>query len=253
MFRRLSIYAKLAMALIFSGAVLLLLSYFSGSVILVFAGLGLVLWGTLFIIARPKPSINIEVFNLMFKAGIENIRNSVEIEKIKKIVYFPPYPKTTILPRFLEDFRNGLVFFSYVDSEDKIKEMVFQQSLEGVRKVPFGAHFVGFFEQKLRIDFSEVDIEYFKDVMPKLVPEEINFVQEFSAEVIDERIRIRLADLVFDKAYSSETATILQAVSPVSSAIGLTLSKVLRAPIVMETATYDSATGISDIVFRKIL
>ena len=118
--------------------------------------------------------------------------------------------------------------------------------------MPFGAHFVSFFEQKLRIDFSEVDIEYFKDVMPKLVPEEINFVQEFSAEVTNESIRIRLADLVFDKAYSSETTAILQAISPVSSAIGLTLAKVLKTPIVMETATYDSATGISNIVYRKI-
>lgn len=252
MIRKLGLYNKLSIILTSSGIILLLLSFFAGSSILVFAGLGILLWGVLFIIARPKPTINIEVLDLVLKAAIENIKSNVKTEEIKKIVYFPPYSKATVLPYYLENFRDGFVFFSYTGSEDTIKETAFQRLPEGVRTVPFGTHLVKFFERRLGVDFSEVDINYFNAVFPSLIAEELSFVREFSSEVTEEKIKIRLNDLIFDKSYSTEGAIILYAVSLVNSAIGLILAKISKNPLIIETTTYDPTTKIAEITFRRI-
>jgi len=123
------------------GAIAFMLSVLFNSLILVYIGLGLTLWGALLLLIRQTKYVKNELLDSTAMSSLTTISQSIEALDYKgKSIYLPPqYPKA---------FKGGTIFIPYEKEvivppiEEVAQEKVFLTNPKGICLTPFTGRLV---------------------------------------------------------------------------------------------------------------
>jgi len=230
------------------GAASLLLSYLWSSSILTFIGLGITLWGVLIMYILPSRHVRGEVLNAI----------SFSMHQcVDKLVTYMGYNGQPILfhPKSLAGLGQGYMFIPHFAAKGA---GILNSGIDALNALPYSSGadipsvyldpkgiflaapsqgLVDLFEKELGVNFATVDLEYIQQALPMLLIEELKIVDDISMQENGDNgdivIKFRggpCSDMCkfADKNQGNHLAC------PLCSAIGLVVSKVRGAPIVIK-------------------
>lgn len=198
------IHNKGVIALITSGGILLGTSYLLGSITLTFAGLGLVLWGTLFYIGRPSVTRE-DIAAFMPLSAIKALNRTISSLGYKGSGLF-------FYSRILNTETRAYLFVRANDNELSLpneKEIVdgniFCNTPNGISIPAPALGIMDFLEKELSTDFATYDLDLIQASLPKLLVEDLKL-----ADALDMQYNL---DKVFVKISSESWSNICNNIS----------------------------------------
>jgi len=234
--RKRSSSEMVAYTFLLSGTLALIASILYTSSVLAFIGLGLAFWGALLLFIRPKKYVNTSLLDSTFLSSFRTIDRIVTDLNYKgKGIYLPP--------RYLKSRKGGTVFISskrdliIPPAEEVAEEKVFLENPNGICLTPPGLDLANLYEEKLKKDFAEVDIDYLQNNLPKLFIEDLEIAEDLEISVESNGIQV----IITESAYSGlckEARRLSDLHSsigcPLCSSIAIALTRATRKPIIIE-------------------
>ncbi len=245
----------LGLAVTSIGAVCLIISYLSSSMILTFIGLGLTLWGLLlFYISQPR-SIPRKVFDVLSLSTLRSIDAIVnELYHGESVVHFYPTKRKGLSQGciYLGSKPNGAIP-NYVQLNGQETS---QNDVNGTFILSPSQGLLDLVEKELNVNLVKIDFHYLERALPDILVEELKLVDYFLVEENDDdtfAIRfsgessVRLCKLINEKSKIGYRIG-----CPVCSVIALALSKSTGTPIrIKKTITEGDGSTIST-VYEKL-
>jgi len=231
---------KIGITLLVAGALLLVASVVTSSIILAFIGLGLTFWGALFLFVRSTKFVKSPILNATAISPYTTLDRIIDDLNYKgNPVYIPPYPKDTYLPEHLAGLKDMVVFISAKDSttmptiEEMAKKQFMVKNPEGICITPPGSGLVSLFEKELRADFTKIDQESFYEGLPTVIVNNLGLASDFEIKVEKEFIHVKITDSVYNHLYSKNQnlKTIHSVGCPLTSAVSCALAITTGKPV----------------------
>jgi hypothetical protein len=166
------------------GVISLALSIIYNSSILAFIGLGLTLWGGLFLFVKPTKYVKRSVFDSTTVSSLIIIDKILtELNCQGQGVYFPP--------RHLKNLKEGVVLVPlkpqlYMPKAETLAEGKVFLNSEWICLIPLGQGLLHLFEKELRTDFSKRDLDYLRNNLPKLLIENLEILENIEINEQDD-------------------------------------------------------------------
>lgn len=222
--------------LIAAGTAALLNSIFYDMSILAFVGLGLLFWGMLFVYVHleeyPKKTL---IYAAVYPSTstIDRLINEMEFKGTP--VYLPPKyftnPETTkaYIPKQIG---------TNIPSPTMIQEQESQtitHDPEGLLIAPPGEGLAKLFEKTLNTNFIRVDIPYLQQILPKILVEDLEIVQNFEMSPEKDMVQVKIENIVPGRtALENIGGSQSKLGSLLASAIACVLVKTTGDPISIE-------------------
>jgi hypothetical protein len=226
--------SKIGIGFLFSGAIVLLASVAASSTILAFIGLGLALWGGLFLFTRPMKFVRSTILDsTAVSAYITIDRVTEDLNYRGKPIYVPPYPKEAYLPEYLKGLKEMVVFIPAEDivTMPTIEEMAKKQFLlknpKGICIAPPGYGLVNLFEKEVKTEFTQINLEQLYDTLSAVIVNNLELAKEFEINPENDFIHIKIVNSVYFDLYSNaqELKSVHSLGCPLTSAIACALAK----------------------------
>lgn len=222
--------------LLLLGLASLLTSALYSSYILAFIGLGLTLWGTLFLYIKSTKYVKLELLNAASSSTLKNIERIIATSGTDlKGIYLPP--------KNLQDYTASLVFIpSKPDqplptSVDANPHTLQSQNPSGLFITPPGLALAKLFEKELKRPFTEPRVEDLQKLLRSLF-DALQITKNFTMEATGNKIKIEVKNHIF-KDLSEETnqleKTHWAVGSPLSSALACAIAKSTGKPVTIKT------------------
>jgi len=231
---------KIGITLLGAGALLLVASVVASSEILTFMGLGLTLWGVLFLFVRSTKFVRISILNAAATSPYITLdRIIAELNYKGKPIYIPPYPKDTYLPEHLTGLKDMVIFISAKDSatmpnlEEMAKKRFMVKNPEGICITPPGYSLVNLFEKELEVDLTKIDKDSFYEDLPIVITNNLELASNLEIKEEKQGIYVKITDSVYKHLYSKKQniKTIHSIGCPLTSAITCALTIKTGKPI----------------------
>jgi len=228
--------STVAYVLILTGACSLVFSVVWTSQILAFIGLGLTFWGALLLYARPKKYVASE---LVDSTAISAIRALDQIVGNLGYVGTPIY----LSPMTLKDIKDSRMFLpaknetTIPTGETIASGTIMVEQPEGILLVPPGLGLANLFEEKLRVRFAEVDLDYLKTRLPRLLIEDLDLVEDLELHEERDTVQIKMKESSYAPLCSQirrETEAARRFGCPLCSAMAIALARTTHRPLVIE-------------------
>ena len=242
--------AKLISPILFSiGIITFVASVVIPSSILAFIGLGLAFWGAILFYVRPQGYVKeaiMEKTTLPLLRSMDQIMT--ELGYNDRGVYLPP--------KYFTNFESVKVYMrsskiSEMPSPEEIQEQENKLFLKdsfgrsiGMLLAPSGWELMKLFERALKTNFTQIDLQYLKQNLPKVLVE-MEIAQNVKMELIGDVVHVRIVSSAyvnlgvetqsFSKAYSSLGC-------PLGSAIACALVIASGRPLIIEKTAVDKNT-----------
>ena len=167
--------------------------------ILAFIGLGLVLWGGLFLFIGPVSYVKsslLEATAISIYTTIDRIEKDLKYNS--KSYYIPPYPKEVYIPEHLKGLKEMIVFISAngeaeLPSIEEIAESRFLlEDPKGIIVTPPGQGLVEQFEKELRQNFTTISLEDLYEILSEIIAEDLQLAKEVAMETEDNRVHLKI-------------------------------------------------------------
>ena len=236
--------AAVAMLLL-AGALSLLWSIYFKTTILAFIGLGLTFWGVLFLLLGTPREVE---SNLLYNAAtseystINRIINDLKFTG--EALYMPPYPKGIHVPDNQKSLKESVVFISPTKDDLNLpsaKENVLDlpstqergegkfllKNQKGLLLTPPGLGILRDIEIKLKIDFANMDITQFYQIMSHVLLEKLNLAKEIETKREDNIIKMKIRNSIYRNLFTREDnlTSVHLLGCPMTSAIAVGLAK----------------------------
>jgi len=202
---------KIGFFLLIIGALSLAGSMLASSTVLAFIGLGLTLWGILFLFVRP---IRFVKENLLDSTAISSYKT---IDRIigdlgykGKALYIPPYPTDVYLPEYLRGLKETVVLISAEDTtsmptiEDMAKKQFILENPKGICITPPGFGIMSLLERELGIDFTKIHPENLDDTLPKLIVDNLDLASNVEINHENNITNVKIDNSVYKNLYTPE-------------------------------------------------
>jgi len=189
----------------------LVFSMYSGSQILAFIGLGLTFWGALFLLLKPA---NFVEGSLLYNSAVSTYssidRIIGEFSYKEKGYYIPPYPKDVYLPEYLKGLKASVVFIS--DEKDttmpSIEEMAkgkfISKNPQGILLTPPGSGILTQVEEKLKLDFTKIELNELCAILPSLILQDLNLAKEMAMELNGDQVHVNIVNSLYQNLYNMQ-------------------------------------------------
>lgn len=225
---------RISVLFIISGILTLFFSIYSVSQILALIGLGLTFWGAIFILIKPLKLVEGSLlYNSAMSAYLTTDRIIGEFNYKGKGFYIPPYPKEVYLPEYLKGLKASVVFISAKkDSkmpsiEEIAKGKFLSKRKQGVLVTPPGSGILTQIEEKLKVDFTKIELNELCEVLPNFFTQDLNLAKEVVMNLNGEQVKLKMLNSLYNNLYSLRNN--LKSVSylgcPIASAVGCALAK----------------------------
>lgn len=182
--RNLGRLSRVGYLFIYVGVISLVSSILFNSSILAFIGLGLTLWGGLFLFAKPTKYVKLSVLESVTLSSLGTIDRVLrELNYKGQPVHLPP--------RHLEELHEGIVFVPteqgiHLPISEAFVEGKLFLSPEGICLTPPGQALMDLYEKRLGTDFSRTNLNYLKNKLPDLLVEDLEILDDLEInEVAD--------------------------------------------------------------------
>jgi hypothetical protein len=220
-----------ASILIVAGIAALVTSIVYVSSILAFIGLGLLFWGILFTYIRTEEYAKKTLLDATTHPQQTTLNQIIrELNYKGNPIYLPPKyfknPEThkTYIPK-----RNN----SPLPTPEQIQKQepqIFTQKPSGMLLTPPGSELTKLFEKTLDTNFTRENLEYFQQNLPKLLIEDLEFIQNIEIEAKNNKINVKIEHHTHQLIQNKQHPL----THPLSSAIACALAKTTGKPITIK-------------------
>lgn len=239
---------KVGLVLSASGAVAIVSSIIFEHSILALVGLGIFCWGMLFLFVKPTKYVRVEMMDSWTVSSLRIIDRLLHNLKWEKGVYLPP--------NYFKDYEGGVLLTNNIVTVEKIaKKKVFTNRKE-LLIIPPGLGIVNLIEKKLGKDLSEVDINFLRNNLYKVLVEELELVQGFYMNIDNNNVHVKIIGSILStlcsdlRKHQTKICTCLGC--PLCSSIAYALAKVTQKPVVIERNEISSDNQTIDVWYRFI-
>ena len=270
---------KIGVALIILGAVSLLLSVFDLKELLsqtplapiipsitgnpqtlAFIGLGLILWGGLFLFIRPisyvKSSL-LEATAISTYATIDRIERDLEYNS--RSYYIPPYPKEVYIPEHLKGLKEMIVFISAKDDarlpsiEGIASNKFMLENPEGIFITPPGLGLVEEFEKELRTNMTQIDLKDLCEILPKIILENLQLAKEASMEIEENQVHLKVTDSLYKDLYQEADLRSIRFIgSPLESAVACAIAQSTGRTVTIQESRIHPDTDTIEVTYSLV-
>jgi len=234
--RQRNLSETVAYALLLSGAIALMTSVFYSLSILAFIGLGLTFWGALLLYIKPAKYVKARLLDSTVISSLKTVDQMITNLNYKgKAIYLPP--------RYLKDLKGGKAFIPSKENlgippvEEVAQEKVFLANPKGMCVTPPGLGLANLYENELRKDFMEVDLNYLQNNLPKLLVEDLEIAEDLEINIEDNTIKAKITGSI-NKDLCSETKKLPNICGslgcPLCSSIAIALTRATGKPVIIE-------------------
>jgi hypothetical protein len=228
----------LSSILIILGALALFFSVIYTLLILAFIGLGLLFFGVTFTYVRSDEYVKKILLDATVSSQQATLKHIIqELQYEGHTVYLPPkyFRNPETQKAYISEQENGRIPES--EEVQKNEQAFLIEKPPGVLFTPPGAELSKLFERTLGIYFTDVDLQYLMQNMPKLFVEDLEIAQDFEMEIEGDRIRVKMHDSVYNISgvESGESSSEYSTLDfPLVSAIACALAKTTNKPVIVE-------------------
>lgn len=239
---------KVGLALLASGAIAIISSIILEASILALVGLGIFYWGILFLFVRPTKYVRAEIMDSWTVSSLIIIDRLLHNLKLEKGLYLPP--------NYFEDCEGGVFLTDNRVTVDEIANKKSFANPKGLLIIPPGLGIVNIIEKKLGKDLSEVDIDFLRNSLFKVLVEELELVQGFNMKIHNSDVHVKIIGSIHNtlcsdlRKHQTRICTCLGC--PLCSSIAYALAKVTQKAVVIERNEISSESQTIDIWYRFI-
>ena len=237
--KKISLTQITVFVLLFIGFVAIFSSVISGSSILSFIGLSLILWGVILTYVKSEDYIRKEIMNATIIPQLINLKKLMtELKFEGNQIYLPSnyFTKSSMIKVYVS--RKKEKNFSISEQISINENQLFSENIGYILLTPPGAYLAELFEKKLEIDFSNTDLNYLIKNIPKVF-DDLELAEKIIIKVKDSKIETTVINSYFnelqhegDNFLAKITDNLI--VCPISSAIACVFTKVTGKAIKIE-------------------
>jgi hypothetical protein len=245
---------RIAFIILAFGAASVISSVFYESSSLAFIGLTLIFWGALLFFMKPIRYVKTSLLDSTGISSLTTIDRVISESNYKgKAVHLPP------LPYFLKGYKGGAV---YISSEkgtllppvhEVSGKKVFVKNPQGICIVPPGLSLVNLYEKELGKEFTQVDLEYLKNNLPRLFTKNLEIAKDLEINKENSLIHVKITGSVY-KDFCKEVRKLSNVCSsfgcPLCSSIACALSRALGKPITIEKTEVSPDGDVIEAYYR---
>jgi len=211
--------------LVAAGAALLALSFFLilNPTALVFAGLGLVLWGAVLLYSRPVSYV---------RGDVASSSSSALLQVAERVITESPYKGRTVYlpPKGLEELvGGGTVLLERGSNNPRASNPE-----DGLVIPSPGSGLLTLCEKEMRVSFSAVTLGYIVARLPTLLVEDLGLAEDVSISPDGDLVKVNISKSIFrDCPTVQAKATPETLECPLCSMLGSVLAKVSRRQVVI--------------------
>jgi hypothetical protein len=205
------ISGKIGSAFLVLGVLSIVFSFFFGSQILAFTGLGLTFWGALFLLISPRSYV--EGSLLVSTASpeystIDRIVTDLKFEE--KSYYIPAYQKGVTIPEHLSGLKDTVVFISSEKNfvmpsiEDISQGKFLLAKNKGAIITPPGLGLLIQIEKRMKADLIMMSTIELCEVLPNVILENFSIAKDLTMYVEAEKIYLVISNSMYGNLYNSE-------------------------------------------------
>jgi hypothetical protein len=218
------------------GLVALVLSIAYSSVVLAFIGLGLTLWGGLFLFVKPAKYTKASLLGSTVRPSLialDKILSGLSYEG--QGVHLPP-------SRF-EGLKRGVVFVPkrketiLLPAEGVAEETAFVENPEGICLPALGQDLLVLYEKELKKDLSGADLSYIKSHLPKLFTENLEMLEDLEIDENEGNVKLKMFGSIYNDLcnyLSNHTSVCARFGCPFSSSVACALAKATGKAVIIE-------------------
>jgi len=205
------------------------------SPILAFTGLGLTLWGGLFLFVKPVRYAKANLLNSTVISSLTTINKILtELKYQGQGIYLPP--------RHLRELKEGVVFVPIRNetvipqAEDVAKGKMFMNP-NGICFTPPGQGLLTLYEKELGTDLSKANLSYLRNKLPKLLVENLEILEDLEINEQDDKIYVKMNGSVYEDLCNNlrnNTDICSRLGCPLCSSIACALAKVTGKAVAIE-------------------
>lgn len=246
----------IGLALIGVGGAALAGSYFANSIIMELAGLGLVFWGVIMLYISPQRFVPEKVVEAM------SISTTKSIDKL--LVNMNYGGRTIFLhPKHLKGLSHGYVFIPYEQRDQNIlpndealaEEKLVYENPRGIFMVAPSRGMVELIEKEIDSNLAASDMTYVREILPKLLVNNLRMVDSMTIEENHGFIRVRMEGESAARVcltVSKETTIGTHFGCPLCASLGLIFSKVTGKPVSIEENSVSEADYSITTTYRTL-
>lgn len=226
---------KVGYLFLYLGIIALASSIIYNSSILAFIGLGLTLWGGLFLYARPVRYVKEDILDSTAISSLINIDKILaELDYEGKGIHLPP--------RRLEELKENVIFIPkrkdvlIPTTKDLAKGKAFLNP-DGICLAAPGQGLLTLYEEKLGIDLSKTDINYLKNRLPKLLIEDLELLEDLEITEHENKVCVKMRHSVYQGLCNQlrrHTTICSRLGCPLCSSIAGALAKATGKAVIIE-------------------
>lgn len=217
------------------GIVALASSIIYDSSILAFIGLGLTLWGGLFLFVKPVRYVKANLIDstaISSLTAIDKILTELNyqgqgihlpprrLNELNEVVIFVPKRKRTLIPQ-PKEVAQGKVFINP----------------DGIYLTPPGQGLLTLYEKELGTDLSKVNLDYLRINLPKLLIEDLELLEDLEISAHKDSVHVKMMGSVYESLCSqvrNHTNICSRLGCPLCSSIACALAKATGKAVVIE-------------------
>jgi hypothetical protein len=235
------------------GIIAFALSIIYGSSILAFIGLGLALWGGLFLFIKPSRYVKVNLLNsaiISSLTAIDEILTELnyhgqgihlsprQLKALKEVVVFIPTREGILVPK----------------TQEVAQEKVFINP-QGIFLTPPGQGLLSLYEKQLGIDLLKTNLDYLITNLPKLLVEDLEIVEELQISQYEDKVYIKIREPIYKGLCSqvkNHTNICLRLGCPLCSSIACAIAKASGKAVVFERHEFSADGKTIEIWYRLI-
>jgi hypothetical protein len=240
--------------LLVAGFLLIAFAVYQSLSVPAFAGLGLILWGIVLRYVTNQEYVKKELL------GSSTLSNYTSLDRILKD--FGSAQRAIYLPaKYLNNIENNYVFLmrSNKDRLPSSESILLEEKIgigfeKGKLLVPPGHGLTKLLEKALHTSFTQVDLKFLTQNLPKLVTEDLELVTEFNVEIQNDTVEGKFRNSVFDNneidedEKHSQTLTLLGC--PFTSALACALAKASGKPTIIAEYHKIKSQKITSVTYK---
>jgi len=236
------------------------------STILAFIGLGLVFWGAILIYIQPEEYTKKVLLDATIFSSLENLNQIVnELGYNGSPICLPP--------KYFSGADTNKLYIAKQQGEKlpdpkliiNQEKQLFLKNPGGLLITPPGVQLKKIFEKRLNVIFTQVDLQYFKQNLPKLFIEDLEIAEALEIEIKPSKIspenkeipygtiHLKLINSILKDTYkkSQKLPHIFNTIgNPIFSAIACTLTHVTGKPLTIEKIQSYESGEIIEVTYK---
>jgi hypothetical protein len=244
---------KVVYAFLVFGAIALISSIIYESAILAFIGLGLTLWGGLFLFIKPVRYVRADLLNSTVVSSLRAIDKILtELSYSGKGIYLPPGRLNELkeVSLFIPK-KSGALMTKF---NETVKEKLLINT-DGMLIIPTGQALLNVYESKLKTDLSKVNLNYLESELPKLLIEDLELLEDLEISAHEDNVHVKMVDSIYGSLcgqVKNYTDMCSRLGCPLCSSIACALAKVTGKLVVIEKNEFSKDRKIVEIWYKLI-